>query len=159
MLQLQSFSGGCLLSLILVQLFPEALSSATGHAEVPLSGMNIQGSTRRRALGLVNFVPALAFRFCLNLPAEFAQPWAHLLVEPCTKLANIPARRVVFMQPRVDYFYTTALIILVQFLAPWNLRNPRLGGTVGLAVDREGRPQMLQRGRWRQVSEREHLQP
>ena len=40
MLQLQSFSGGCLLSLILVQLFPEALSSGAGHAaEVPLGGV------------------------------------------------------------------------------------------------------------------------
>ena len=75
MIQLQSFSGGCLLSLILVQLFPEALSSATGHAEVPLSGMNIQGSTRRRALGLVNFVPALAFHFYLNLPCSIHATW------------------------------------------------------------------------------------
>ena len=36
----------------------------------------IQGSTNRRALGLVNFVLALAYHFCLNLPAAFTQPGA-----------------------------------------------------------------------------------
>ena len=35
-----------------------------------------QGSTNRRAPGLVNFVPALAYLFCLNLPAAFTQPGA-----------------------------------------------------------------------------------
>ena len=43
----------------------------------------VQGSTNRRALGLVNFVPALAYHFSLNLPAAFTQPRARLLVEPC----------------------------------------------------------------------------
>ena len=45
--------------------------------------LDIQGSTNRRALGLVNFVPALAYHFCLNLPAAFTQPGARLLVELC----------------------------------------------------------------------------
>ena len=44
----------------------------------------VQGSTYRRAPGLVNFVLALAYHFCLNLPAAFTQPRARLLVEPCT---------------------------------------------------------------------------
>ena len=44
----------------------------------------LQGSTNRRAPGLVNFVPALAYHFCFNLPAAFTQPGARLLVEPCT---------------------------------------------------------------------------
>ena len=43
----------------------------------------VQGSTNRRAPGLVNFDPALAYHFCLNLPAAFTQPGAHLLVEHC----------------------------------------------------------------------------
>ena len=33
--------------------------------------------------GLVNFVPAVAYHFCLNLPAAFKQPGARLLAEPC----------------------------------------------------------------------------
>ena len=45
--------------------------------------MYVQGSTNRRAPGLVNFVLALAYHFCLNLPAAFSQPGARLLVEPC----------------------------------------------------------------------------
>ena len=44
----------------------------------------VQGSTNRRAPGLVNIVPALAYHFCLNLPAAFTQPGARLLLEPCT---------------------------------------------------------------------------
>ena len=38
----------------------------------------VQGSTKRQAPGLVNFVPALAYYFCLNLPAAFMQPGACL---------------------------------------------------------------------------------
>ena len=33
----------------------------------------------------MNFVPAHAYHFCLNLPAAFTQPGARLLVEPCTE--------------------------------------------------------------------------
>ena len=36
----------------------------------------------RRSPGLVNFVPALACHFCLDLPAAFTQPGDHLLAEP-----------------------------------------------------------------------------
>ena len=32
----------------------------------------------------MSFVAALAYHFCLNLPAAFTQPGARLLVEPCT---------------------------------------------------------------------------
>ena len=32
---------------------------------------------------LVNFVPALAYHFCLNLPEKFSQPGAHVLSQPC----------------------------------------------------------------------------
>ena len=48
-----------------------------GHVD-----LYVQGSTNRRALGLVNFVLALAYHFCLNLPAAFTQPGVCLLVEP-----------------------------------------------------------------------------
>ena len=44
---------------------------------------SIQGSTNRRAPGFVNFVIALAYHICLNLPTAFTQPGACLLVEPC----------------------------------------------------------------------------
>ena len=58
-------------------LFDQELSSSW-HCK------KVQGSTIRRTPGLVNFVPALAYHFCLNLPATFTQPRARLLVEPCT---------------------------------------------------------------------------
>ena len=54
------------------------------HSFVSCCWEQVQGSTNRRAPGLVNVVPALAYHFCLNLPAAFTQPGAHLLVEPCT---------------------------------------------------------------------------
>ena len=34
--------------------------------------------------GLVNFVPAVAYRFCPNLPAAFSQPGNGPKVKPCT---------------------------------------------------------------------------
>ena len=45
--------------------------------------MSVQGSTIRQAPGLLNFVPAVAYHFCLNMPAAFSQPGACLIVEPC----------------------------------------------------------------------------
>ena len=55
---------------------------------------DIQGSTNRWAPGLVNFVPALAYHFCLNLPTAFTQPGARLLVEPCksSKMYYLPIK-------------------------------------------------------------------
>ena len=40
----------------------------------------------------VNFVPAVACRFCLNLPEKFSQPRSHLLAQHCTYLFS-PCRR------------------------------------------------------------------
>ena len=39
---------------------------------------------KRWSPGLVNFVIALAYHFCLALPAAFMQPGDHLLADPCT---------------------------------------------------------------------------
>ena len=44
-------------------------------------GRNVQDYTNRQVPGLVNFVPALAYHYWLNLPASFKQPEARLLVE------------------------------------------------------------------------------
>ena len=44
---------------------------------------DVQGSAKRRSLGLVKFVIALAYHFCLALPAAFTQPGACLFAEPC----------------------------------------------------------------------------
>ena len=40
---------------------------------------------KRRSQGLVNFVIALAYHFCLALSAAFTQPGDHLLAEPCER--------------------------------------------------------------------------
>ena len=42
----------------------------------------VQGSSIRWAQGLVNFVPAVADHFCLNLPEAFSEPRARLILEP-----------------------------------------------------------------------------
>ena len=44
----------------------------------------LQGSAKRLLPGLVNFVPAVAYHFCLSLPAAFTQPGRSLLADPCT---------------------------------------------------------------------------
>ena len=36
----------------------------------------VQNSAKRLALGLVNFIPAVAYHFCVALPAAFTQPGA-----------------------------------------------------------------------------------
>ena len=36
--------------------------------------------------GLVNFVPAVAYHFCLNFPETFPQPGVLFLAQPCTSI-------------------------------------------------------------------------
>ena len=45
---------------------------------------HVQGSAKRRSPGLVNYVAAVVYQFCLALPAAFMQPGDHLLAELCT---------------------------------------------------------------------------
>ena len=40
-------------------------------------------SAKRRTPGLVNFVAAVAYLFCRDLPSAFTQPGDHLLAVPC----------------------------------------------------------------------------
>ena len=44
----------------------------------------VEGLTIRPFPGLENFVPAVAYHFCLNLPAAFSQPGNGLIAIPCT---------------------------------------------------------------------------
>ena len=44
---------------------------------------DIQGWAKRQARGLMNFVPAVAYLFCLALPAMFTQPGIRLFANPC----------------------------------------------------------------------------
>ena len=46
----------------------------------------IQGLQKEWAPGLKNFVPALAYHFCLALPAIFPQPGLHSFGDSCTVL-------------------------------------------------------------------------
>ena len=43
----------------------------------------IQGSANPQTPGLVNFVPDVAYHFCLNLPETFSQPGVRQLADPC----------------------------------------------------------------------------
>ena len=38
---------------------------------------------KKRFPGLVNFVPAVDYLFCLNLPEKFSQPGTHFFARPC----------------------------------------------------------------------------
>ena len=49
---------------------------------------NLQGWPKRWTPGLVNFITALAYHFCLDLPAAFTQPRDHLIAEPRTILGT-----------------------------------------------------------------------
>ena len=50
----------------------------------------LQGSANPRAPGLVNFVTAVAYPFCLNLPEKFSQPWNGNLVQPPSIVPLLP---------------------------------------------------------------------
>ena len=54
----------------------------------------IQGSAKRWSPGLVNFVTALAYHFCLALPAAFTQPGARLFADLCMNSDSSPAAAV-----------------------------------------------------------------
>ena len=43
----------------------------------------LQGSANPRTPGLVNFVTAVAYHFCLSLPRAFSQPGARGLADHC----------------------------------------------------------------------------
>ena len=49
----------------------------------------LQGSATRLGPGLVNFVPAVARRFCLNLPPAFTQPVQQYPFNQCGRLHEL----------------------------------------------------------------------
>ena len=58
------------------------------HSSISLYS-HVQGWAKKWAPGLVKFVPAVAYRYGLNLPARFTQPWARLLSESCTQYYSL----------------------------------------------------------------------
>ena len=52
---------------------------------------DVQRSAKVGAPSLVKFVPAVAYHFCLNLPAAFTQPGASILVDLCTSQKKLLA--------------------------------------------------------------------
>ena len=60
------------------------MSDARGREEVSWERSPVRGclTVQSSAPGLVNFVIALAFHFCMALPVAFTQPGAHLLAKP-----------------------------------------------------------------------------
>ena len=71
-----------------------AFWSGHGHARsrniaFVFSCISVQGTTKRLGSGLVNFVTALAYHFCLNFPAAFTQPGDHLSAEPCSPTVSL----------------------------------------------------------------------
>ena len=48
----------------------------------------VQGSPKECFPGLVNFVTAVAYHLCLNLPRAFSQPGKHSFGDPCTAVSS-----------------------------------------------------------------------
>ena len=72
----------------------------------------IHGISVRPFPGLVNFVPAVAHLFCLNLPAAFSQPWSSLIEIPCSWMTAINGR------------VSKALVLVkMRELSSWNLQG------------------------------------
>ena len=67
-------------------MFDKRVNPEVAHQLLKLSVSQVfklQGSAKRRSPGLVNFVAAVAYHFCLALPAAFTQSGGHLLADPC----------------------------------------------------------------------------
>ena len=48
----------------------------------------LQGWDKKWSSGSVNFVPAVAYHFCLNLQGKCSQPGDHFLAQPCKSAAT-----------------------------------------------------------------------
>ena len=62
-----------------------ALLFTLDSSETPVFS-HVQGSAKRLRPGLVNFINAVAYHFCLSLPAAFTQPGRSLLADPCISM-------------------------------------------------------------------------
>ena len=67
----------------------ETLEASASERMWPRAGdrneqSRVKGSANPQTPGLVNFVTAVAYHFCLNLPRAFSQPGARGLADPCT---------------------------------------------------------------------------
>ena len=66
--------------------FPPSFPPSSASVRPPLGACvaYLQRSAKVDAPGSVNFVPAVAYHFCLNLHAAFTQPGASTLADICT---------------------------------------------------------------------------
>ena len=85
--------------------------------EHPRGDGAVQRSAKRWSPGLVNSVAAVAYHFCLALPAPFTQPGDHLLVEPCTLFFRKIGQ---FSNPPCDQ-------VSVDVIYGWSLKQQRSG--------------------------------
>ena len=72
-----------------------ALCATSSSEKLPLLNFRrrrgrCRGWAKRRSPGLVNFVPSVAYHFCLNLPWNFSQPGAHFLAQPHAHTSSLP---------------------------------------------------------------------
>ena len=58
------------------------------HPWVSYAECSLQRSAKVDAPGFVNFAPAVAYHFCLNLPAAFTQSGAPTLADLCTNIEH-----------------------------------------------------------------------
>ena len=76
-LLISAIDGRTIRAHILGSLFGMSLMDTNGSGK-----SKIQCLPKRRSPGLVNFVPAVAYYFCLNLPERVLQPGDPFLVQP-----------------------------------------------------------------------------
>ena len=78
-------------------------------------------SARRWSPGLVSFVAAVSYHFCLALLAAFTHPGDQLLAEPCTQNAEnprVPSLIVVLMKFRFNFFGDCGHRSVISHIAP-----------------------------------------
>ena len=74
--------------------YPYFICPLSVHAHlISARHLYTQGSPKECFPGLVNFVTAVAYHFCLNLPRAFSQPGKHSFGDPCTHFSLVFPKR------------------------------------------------------------------
>ena len=76
----------------------------------------IQSSAKRWFPGLVNFVSAIPYHFCLAYPAAFTQPGNHLLAYPCISDALCHGSQTAI-------YFCTPSVLFAHFRPPHSLSS------------------------------------
>ena len=108
---------------------PNPISHRTRQSQNPI--MPVQGSAKEFFPGLVNFLTAVAYHLCLNLPRAFQQPKKYSFGDPCMEVIDV--KFVAIIKPMhlsslrpacIKFFHATQCLSITSILLCYsNIQN------------------------------------